>query len=329
MRAAIAALRRIAECQQEALVAARQRLQPHVARRGKAQRLARQVAGFRLAGAVGLDQPLVPQDVGHTRHRRHRLVGARRGDIAAAVGQAEIQQPMRIVVGGTEHLPAGQILEHRRDAPPDPHRRGIDRQRVREARQCRAIGAQQESRLDQIALRLLHGQRGKFPVVQRTFAHRAIHAAAELTLDLRQRQFRHRRIAAPLLGQPGMRIVDRLLAALDRDIGHRSDLLDRHAARQRGERRAGAQDDVHAARILRMVPLPGRGKVRRQAARRQQRGFAQTRPGQAIARAGSQRGDLQDQRRGTLPAPRACRPAALRDRASTAPRQTRPCPALR
>ncbi len=80
-----------------------------------------------------------------------------------------------------------------------------------------------------------------------------------------------------------MRIVDRLLAALDRDIGHRSGLLDRYAARQRGQRRAGAQHDVHAARIQRMVLLPElRRNPRGRPVDRQQRGFAQPWPGQAI-----------------------------------------------
>ena len=128
---------------------------------------------------------------------------------------------MRVVVGRAKHLAARQVLEHRGNAPPDLHRRRVNRQRMREARQRRAVGSQQECSLDQIALRLLHRQRGKFLVVQRTFAHRAIDTAAELTLDLRQRQLRDRLITTPLLGQPGVCIVDRLLATLDRDIGHR------------------------------------------------------------------------------------------------------------
>ena len=41
-----------------------------------------------------------------------------------------------------------------------------------------------------------------------------------------------------------MRSIDRLLAALDRDIGHGSDLLQCDAAWQRRQRRAGAQHDV-------------------------------------------------------------------------------------
>ena len=226
MRAAIAALRRIAESQQKSFVAARQGLKPHVASSRKCQRLSRQVSGLSLAVSVRFDQPFIAKDIGHAWHRRHRLAAARSRNSGVSVGQAEVEQPMRVVIGGAKHLTARQVLEHRGNAPPDLHRRSIDRQRMREARQRRAVGAQQERSLDQIALRLLHCQRGKFPVIQRTFAHRAIDTAAELTLDLRQRQLRHRLITASLLGQPGMCIVDRLLATLDRDIGHRSGLLD-------------------------------------------------------------------------------------------------------
>ena len=50
--------------------------------------------------------------------------------------------------------------------------------------------------------------------------HHPVHRAPQLPGDLRQTDLRHGSIAAPLLGQPGMGVIDRLLAALDRHIGH-------------------------------------------------------------------------------------------------------------
>ena len=188
MRAAIAALGRIAQRQQEPLVAARQRLQAHIARRRKPQRLARQVARLRHR-----HRPSCSISPSWPRMSATRGIVASSGSRAAAQAAArhrrrgEIQQPMRIVVGRAEHLAAGQVLEHRGNAAPHQHRCGIHRQRIGEARQGGAIGAQQERRLDQVALRLLHRQRGEFAVVQRAFAHRAVDRAAKLLFDLCQR----------------------------------------------------------------------------------------------------------------------------------------------
>ena len=95
--------------QQEPFVAARQRLQPHVAAGGKAQRLARQIAGFAIGRTVRFQQSLVAQNVRHARHRRQIRRGARRIGRRLVCRQREIQQPMGVVVGRAERSgrPAG------------------------------------------------------------------------------------------------------------------------------------------------------------------------------------------------------------------------------
>ena len=85
------------------------------------------------------------------------------------------------------------------------HGRGLERFRCAEAHQRGAIGAQQEGGLDQVAPRLLDGQRREEAVVARPFRHDAIDREAHLLFDLRDGQFRQRRVAAPGLVQPGMR----------------------------------------------------------------------------------------------------------------------------
>ena len=87
MVAAIAALGRIAERQQEAFVAARQGLQPRIALGRERQRLARQVGDRRglVAGQLRLQQAFRAEDPCDRRHRLHRL----RLDLAgiAAIGR--------------------------------------------------------------------------------------------------------------------------------------------------------------------------------------------------------------------------------------------------
>ena len=118
MRAAVAALGGIAEAEQKALVAARQRLQPHVARRrGSVSGSRVRSPGSASAVAVALDQPFVAEDVGHARHRR--CVGRRfrrRAPARRRRRQGEVQQPVRVVEGRAQHLAARQVLEGRRDA---------------------------------------------------------------------------------------------------------------------------------------------------------------------------------------------------------------------
>ena len=127
---------------------------------------------------------------------------------------------MGVVIGRAQHLAAGQILENRGHPALDPHRRGFHRLGVGEAGQGGAIGAQQERGLDQVALRLLDRQRGEFTVVQRPLGHHPVDRATELLLDLGDGERRHGGIAPAFLGEPGMGVVDRPLAAFDCDIGH-------------------------------------------------------------------------------------------------------------
>ena len=130
---------------------------------------------------------------------RVRLVSA--GAVGAAGRspfgcQREVEQAMGVVVGRAQHLAARHVLEGRRDAPLGHHGRGVERQRIAEARQGRAIGAQQEDGLDQVAARLLDGERGERAVVAGALGHHAIDGEPELLVDLlaaRARRCRDRR----------------------------------------------------------------------------------------------------------------------------------------
>src|SRR5690606_27278701 len=136
---AVAALRGIAHRQQKALVGARQVLQARIAPGGKGKRLARQVERRRIARRHRLlvDQVVVLQQVGDARHgggqglvgRRQRLGGR------ALFFQREIQQPLRVVVGGAEYLAARHILESGRNTARQAHARRVDRLRIAETRQ--------------------------------------------------------------------------------------------------------------------------------------------------------------------------------------------------
>ena len=82
----IAALGRIAEREQEAFVAAREVLQPHVAVGRKRQRLAREVAdrALRIVRRQRLDQIIRGQQVGDARHRGVASAAARAGGAGGA-----------------------------------------------------------------------------------------------------------------------------------------------------------------------------------------------------------------------------------------------------
>ena len=123
VRAGIAALGGIAERKQKALVAARQRLQAEVARHRKLQRLAGQVADLAGVVAIGLDQPLMGEQIGDARRPLGVGVARRCGGNFGALGQLRIEQPVGVVEGRSQQLTAGQILEGRRDAAFDLHRR--------------------------------------------------------------------------------------------------------------------------------------------------------------------------------------------------------------
>ena len=125
---------------------------------------------------------------------------------------------MRVVEGRAEHLAAGQVLEGRRDAPLDRHGGGVDRLADGDPRQGRAIGTQQEDRLDQIAARLLDGERRQAAIVERALGHHAVDRQRQLLVDLGAAQLGQRRIAAPRLGEQLVGGLDRGRAALHRDI---------------------------------------------------------------------------------------------------------------
>ena len=145
MVAAKAALHRVGEAEQEAFVTAREGLQPHVAAGRKLNGITRQVGGARIAAgsALGLHQPFLAENVGYARHgwRQRFRAKMRRRRRRVSASQSEIEQPMRVVIGRPQHLTTGQVLEGRRDAPPDLHGCGIERSRRAEPRQCRAVGA--------------------------------------------------------------------------------------------------------------------------------------------------------------------------------------------
>ncbi|MCY1243066.1 hypothetical protein D9M72_560690 [compost metagenome] len=152
MGAAIAALGGIGERQEEAFVAAGERLQAQVAGHRKLHRLAGKVAHDMTFGhlAVALDQALAVENVGDAHHMFAGFLDRRFGD--ALVGdQRRVEQAVGIVECRAEQLSAGQILVGRRYAAFDLHVSGVDRYRVTEAWQRRAVGAQDEDRFDHVA----------------------------------------------------------------------------------------------------------------------------------------------------------------------------------
>ena len=129
---------------------------------------------------------------------------------------------MGVVIGRSEHLPAGQILVGGRDATADRHGGGVERLGGAETRQRRAIGAHQEGGLDDVALRLLQRERGEVLVVERALVHHAGAGQSLLLADLGDGDFRHGRIAAARLGDEVMRGEDSGLAAFHCDIHQRA-----------------------------------------------------------------------------------------------------------
>jgi hypothetical protein len=115
-------------------------------------------------------------------------------------------------------LAARQILERRGDTAPDVHGAGVDRLRRAEPRQRGAIRADEEDRLDQVAARLFDRERGQLAVVERALGHHPVAGERELLGNLLEREFGHGRIAAALLRQQPVRVVDGAFAAFDRDI---------------------------------------------------------------------------------------------------------------
>ncbi len=125
---------------------------------------------------------------------------------------------MGVIEGRAEHLTARDILESRGNPPPHLHFAGFDRLGRPEPRQRGAKGAQQENRFDHVAAGLLDGQRREFAIVQRALRHHPIDTKAELLRDLRQRDLRDFAIAATLMRQQPMSVLDGAFASLDRNI---------------------------------------------------------------------------------------------------------------
>ena len=125
---------------------------------------------------------------------------------------------MGVVEGGPENLPARNILEGRGNPAAHLHRAGIDRLGRAEARQRGAERAHQEDRLDHVAARLLDGERRQFAVVQRALGHDAVDAERKLLGDLGQRHLGNVTVAAPLMRQQAMGVLDGAFASLDGNV---------------------------------------------------------------------------------------------------------------
>ncbi len=125
---------------------------------------------------------------------------------------------MGIVEGRSEDLAARDVLEGRRDAAFGHHAGGVDRLRIAEARQRRAVGAQQEDRLDEVATRLLDGKCGERAVVAGAFGHHPVDRERQLAVDLVQAKLGNIAWPAPLVGEQIERVGDGGFAAFDRYV---------------------------------------------------------------------------------------------------------------
>src|SRR6516162_25689 len=257
MGAAEAALGRVAQREQKALVAAREVLQADVAFGGKRQRLARQIADRCIGRARRrpFDEAVGGEQIGHRSHRRSVVGGdRRRGDIGLA-GKPLVEQPVGIIERRPEHLSAGQILENGGDAPSNVHARGIERRGRAQARARGAKRAQEKDRFDQVSARLLDGERRQLAVVQRALGHHAVDRERELLRYLLERNLGNAAIAAPHVREQRMGVLDRARAAFNRDI-HRQPRVDAtergSAATASGETRIMSTPRGKSARLAAM-----------------------------------------------------------------------------
>ena len=125
-----------------------------------------------------------------------------------------------------------------------------------QARQGGAIGADQEDRLDQITARLFDRERRQVGIKKRALGHHPVHGQGQLLADLRDRQYGDRGIAPPLLGQPGMCIVDGAFATFHGHI-HQVTFVLRGRAGQ-----AGAAGEEHVQTLGKQgVVLGKEGRV--------------------------------------------------------------------
>ena len=139
-------------------------------------------------------------------HHARRGLGADRrlswrGQGATGGQQAEVEQALGVVIGGAQHLAAGQVFEGRRNAALNLHGPSVQRLAVTQTRQGGAVGAQQEDGFNQITRALLDGQGGELRVVDRAFGHHPVYCQAQLLADLCNAEFGHCRVAPALLGQ--------------------------------------------------------------------------------------------------------------------------------
>ncbi len=168
---------------------------------------------------------------------------------------------MGVVEGRPQHLAAGNVLEGGRDTAGDLHGAGIDGLGGAEARQGGAEGAHEERRLDEIAARLLDGQGREVAVVERALGHDAVDGERQLLADLGGRDFGDGRIAAAVVGEEPVGIVDGAFATLDGDV-HGSGLHgDAGGARQGCDALGTGEDEVDAAREESVVGGKARGDV--------------------------------------------------------------------
>ncbi len=125
---------------------------------------------------------------------------------------------MGVIEGGPKNLATRNILEGGGNPSAHLHPASIDWFGRAEARQCGAKRPDQKDRLDHVAARLLDRERRKLAVIQRALCHDAIDAEAKLLGYLREREFRNIAIAAALMRQQTMGVLDGAFASLDGDI---------------------------------------------------------------------------------------------------------------
>src|SRR5258708_11912491 len=125
---------------------------------------------------------------------------------------------MGIVERGPENLPARNVLEGRGNPATHLHLPGIDRLGRAEPRQGGAEGPDQEDRLDHVAARLFDRQRREFAVVERTFGHDTVDAERQLFGNLVKRNFGNVPIAAALVCQQAMGVLNGAFASLAGNI---------------------------------------------------------------------------------------------------------------
>ena len=140
------------------------------------------------------------------------------------VRQREVEQPPGIVARQPQHLTAGDIAIHRRNAPVHYHLAPRNRQAIAHTRQRGAVSAQQERRLQRVAFRLLERQRRQFLIADATLRHHPRQRQRQVPADLPQSQRVH---AARLVRRQSFRMLNRAQPAPNRCISHRSDLIQR------------------------------------------------------------------------------------------------------